>query len=153
MSVRLSTIHCSRCRPRRRQRLGFGWLRATVSRFANGEVHARRRTLVEQELELLKPGDLRSLAASLAGSFDARDVPLAVLCTCFGVEPTALRRAVDDGRAIATAYPLDAEGSEEADAAVARLVALLGPPADEASAARIGLLAQAGTATGALVES
>jgi cytochrome P450 len=132
---------------------GIGWLRATVSRFANGKVHARRRTLVEQELELLKPGDLRSLAASLAGSFDARDVPLAVLCTCFGVQLTALQRAVDDGRAIATAYPLDADVSEEADAAVGRLVALLGPGADEATAARIGLLAQAGTATGALVES
>ncbi|TML77574.1 MAG: hypothetical protein E6G12_03365, partial [Actinobacteria bacterium] len=67
--------------------VGVGWLRATVSRFANGEVHARRRTLVEEELEVLKLGDLRSLAASLAGSFDARDVPLAALCTCFGSNP------------------------------------------------------------------
>ncbi len=133
--------------------VGIGWLRATVSRFANGEVHARRRTLVEQELELLKPADLRSLAASLAGSFDARDVPLAVLCTRFGVEATALQRAVDHGRAIATAYPLDADVTERADAAVGRLVELLGPVADEATAARIGLLAQAGVATGALVES
>ena len=132
---------------------GIGWLRATVSRFANGNVHARRRTLVEQELELLKPADLRSLAASLAGSIDARDVPLAVLCTCFEVEPTALQRAVEDGRAIATAYPLDSDVTDEADAAVGRLVALLGPAADEATAARIGLLAQAGTATGVLVES
>jgi cytochrome P450 len=49
-----------------RARDGIAWLRANVSRFANGDVHTRRRALVEQELERLSPVDLRSLAARSA---------------------------------------------------------------------------------------
>jgi hypothetical protein len=132
---------------------GIGWLRASVSRFANGGVHARRRALAERELEMLPPATLRSLAASLASSTDGRDVPLAVLCTAFGVERSALPQAVVDARAVASAYPLGTEVTAEANAATSRLVALLGPAPDESTAARIALLAQAGTATGALIVS
>ena len=42
------------------------WLRATVSRFANGETHARRRALVEALLAELDPAALREEAAELA---------------------------------------------------------------------------------------
>jgi cytochrome P450 len=132
---------------------GIGWLRATVSRFSNGDLHARRRLFVEHELERLNRVDLRVMAAELAGSFEARDVPLAVLCTRLGVEPAALSHAVADARAVASAYPLDKNVTEDADAATGRLVTLLGPAADELTAARIALLAQAGAATGALIDS
>jgi cytochrome P450 len=132
---------------------GVGWLRAAVSRFANGNVHARRRALVERELESLQPAQLRVLAATLASSTEPRDVPLAALCTALGVDEQALPRAVADARTVASAYPLGSDPAGEADAATGRLVALLGPEADEATAARIAVLAQAGTATGALVES
>ena len=37
----------------------MAWLRATVSRFANGETHARRRALVEALLADLDPAELR----------------------------------------------------------------------------------------------
>ncbi len=129
---------------------GIAWLRASVSRFANGKVHARRRALADQELERLRPLDLRAMAERLAEAYDARDVPLAVLCTCFGVAGSALPQAVADARAIACSYPLDSSPVEGVDAAVSRLVALLGT-ADEATAARLALLAQAGAATGALI--
>ncbi len=80
---------------------GIAWLRASVSRFANGSVHARRRALADRELERLRPLDLRAMAERLAETYDARDVPLAVLCTCFGVAGSALPQAVADARAIA----------------------------------------------------
>lgn len=132
---------------------GIGWLRATVSRFANGSLHARRRALVERELESLHPARLRALAEQLASSTRARDVPLAALCTALGVDEQALPQAVADARAVACAYPLGSDPSGEADAATGRLVTLLGPAADEQTAARIAVLAQAGAATGALIES
>jgi cytochrome P450 len=132
---------------------GIGWLRATVSRFANGSVHARRRALVELELESLPPAQLRALAEKLSTSTEARDVPLAALCTALGVDDQALPQAVADARVVASAYPLDSDPADEADAAAGRLIAILGPEADEATAARIALLAQAGTATGALIET
>jgi hypothetical protein len=44
----------------------MAWLRATVSRFANGETHARRRALVEALLAGLPPAELRAEAAAMA---------------------------------------------------------------------------------------
>jgi cytochrome P450 len=132
---------------------GIGWLRASVSRFANGQLHARRRALVERLLDDLAPRQLRPDAERAAATIEGRDVPLAVLCTQLGVDRRALPQAVADARAVGAAYPLDSPASEAADAAVARLVALLGPTADEGSAARIALLAQAGAATGALIDA
>src|SRR5690349_24108365 len=41
------------------------WLRATVSRFAEGETHARRRALVEYILSDLDPARLRDEAAEM----------------------------------------------------------------------------------------
>jgi hypothetical protein len=132
---------------------GIAWLRANVSRFANGDVHGRRCALVEKELERLSPIDLRSLARRLSDSWDARDVPLAVLCTRLGIAPDALPQAVAEARIVASAYPLDSDRPEEADDAVGRLVTLLAGGDDEATAARIALLAQAGIATGTLIVS
>jgi cytochrome P450 len=132
---------------------GIGWLRATVSRFVNGSVHARRRALVERELASLHPAQLQALAEKLSSSTEARDVPLAALCTAFGVDDQALPQAVADARIVASAYPLGSDPADGADEATNRLVAILGPAADETTAARIALLAQAGTATGALIES
>ncbi len=40
----------------------MAWLRATVSRFANGETHARRRALVEARLATLDPDELAAAA-------------------------------------------------------------------------------------------
>ncbi|WP_433614832.1 hypothetical protein ACQP2P_09720 [Dactylosporangium sp. CA-139114] len=37
---------------------GIGWLRSTVSRFANGAVHARRRAIVEDLLAGIDPAEL-----------------------------------------------------------------------------------------------
>ena len=55
----------------------MAWLRATVSRFANGETHARRRALVEALLADLDPADLRDAAARRC----ATNASLIVLCT------------------------------------------------------------------------
>jgi len=40
----------------------MSWLRATVSRFANGETHARRRALTEARLATLDPAELAATA-------------------------------------------------------------------------------------------
>ena len=44
----------------------MAWLRATVSRFANDETHARRRALVEALLAEIDPAELREEAAAMA---------------------------------------------------------------------------------------
>jgi hypothetical protein len=133
---------------------GINWVRATVSRFSNGSTHARRRALVERELEQLDPAVLRNAARRAAlKTTDERNVPLIVLCTALGVGRRALPNAVADARTVAAAYPLDSSVDPLADAAANRLVALLGPTRDERTAARIALLAQATIATAALIES
>ncbi len=77
-----------------------GWLRASVSRFANGEAHARRRALAIGELERISPLALREDAgrrahaaldaAGRAGRLDvttslARRVPMAALAAALGI--------------------------------------------------------------------
>jgi len=73
----------------------LSWLRASVSRFANGAEHRQRRARATAELRLLAPGQLRQAAYRRAGAvmsaaagpgqrFDAmallaRRVPMAVM--------------------------------------------------------------------------
>jgi cytochrome P450 len=137
---------------------GVAWLRATVSRFANGADHARRRGLVLAELEALAPAELRraaesrteaALDASAGGSLDllqlARRIPVATLAAALGA-PEGL---AGDVATVAPVYPPGAEASPAGDAAVRRLVEALG--GGEAGAARICLLVQACDATAALI--
>lgn len=127
------------------------WLRATVARFSSGEPHRRRRALVEAELAELAPTVLRRSVA--AGSEEEVRVRVVrSLAETLGMpEPRAVAEAVT---VVAGAYFGGTDPA--ADAAVARLVAELGP-ADEAGLAaaanRIGLLVQACAATAALVEA
>ena len=44
----------------------MAWLRATVSRFASGDTHARRRAIVEELLAELDPAELRAEATAAA---------------------------------------------------------------------------------------
>ena len=68
----------------------MAWLRATVSRFANGETHVRRRALVEALLADLDPAELRHAAAAM--THDAATTPP---CAAARAE-TKLGRAVAD---------------------------------------------------------
>ncbi len=151
------------------------WLRASVSRFANGPEHDRRRALVVAELDRLDPAALRAAvcdqartalesgaesgAESSAGPSAeavgglARRVPALVLAERFGAfDPAGVATAVD---AVAAAYfPGAAEPVERAaDAATKSLLDLLaGPGLDEdLVVARITVLVQGYDATANLV--
>jgi cytochrome P450 len=155
----------------------MAWLRATVSRFANGETHARRRALVEALLADLDPAELREAAAVLTRAAaaplgadlrreskvdralpgepcsrraDAAYIPVAVLARALGVDPPHLADAVAATRRVAAAYHphTDAPG---ADAALRTLVSLLPNDAPEVVAARVQILVQACEATAGLV--
>ncbi|MFC4560810.1 isocitrate lyase/phosphoenolpyruvate mutase family protein [Nocardiopsis mangrovi] len=129
------------------------WLRAAVARFASGEPHRRRRSLVEAELARLDPDSLRRAAAAEPEG-DVRARVVRTLAHALGMpEPEAVAEAVT---VVAGAYFGGADTA--ADEAVARLVAHLAPDtADEAGleavANRIGLLVQACEATAALVDA
>jgi cytochrome P450 len=137
---------------------GMAWFRSSVSRFANGADHARRRGLAVAELAALAPAGLRraaeartedALAAAVGGTLDlmplARRVPVATLAAELG----APEGAVDDVLAIAAVYAPGSADSPAADAAVGRLVDALGD--GETGAARIALLVQACDATAGLI--
>jgi cytochrome P450 len=117
----------------------LAWLRATVARFSNGEEHERRRALVERELALLDPSELRRAArertvAELeragSGPIDISRgvIPVAVLASALGVDSGPdVAAAVG---AIAAAYQPGSGGEAEerlADAGVQHLVRLFGP--------------------------
>ncbi|MDH6132079.1 cytochrome P450 [Kitasatospora sp. MAA4] len=130
---------------------GVAWLRAAVARFSTGAEHARRRALVQAELDRLDPAALRSAAAA-GPEGEARLLVVRALAEGLGLpEPDAVAEAV---ALVARTY----FGGEdaEADAAVAWLLPRMFPHhagADqEAAANRIGLLVQACDATGGLVE-
>jgi xanthine/CO dehydrogenase XdhC/CoxF family maturation factor len=143
----------------------MAWLRATVSRFAEGDTHARRRALVEAMLAELDPAVLREAARQLSANpqwgltplrvaapagVDLPYVPVAVLASAVGVAPADLAAAVVAVRVVAAAYHpgTDAPG---ADAALSRLLSLLPGGEEEVVAQRVALLVQACEATGALV--
>lgn len=123
----------------------MAWLRATVSRFSEGETHARRRALIEARLAALDPAALRA-AARTHGGVPREYVPVAVLAAATGVDGDV----VDDVRTVAAAYHpgTDAPG---ADDALQRLLDRLPPGDDEAVAQHVALLVQACEATAALI--
>ncbi len=141
-------------------RAGMAWLRASVSRFANGETHRRRRALAEAELARLDPERLAAEAARLTAAalaeagaeLDAmslaRRVPVRVLCEALAGGPVDAA-LVEDAVAVAAAYPPGSASGPAEDAALAHLVAVFGD--GEEGAARIALLAQACDATAALI--
>lgn len=151
----------------------MAWLRATASRFANGETHARRRGLVEARLAALDPAELaataRRAAAAPAPATRAADeaaahgapraaspfagvprpyLPVAVLADATGMADPAA--AVAHTRVVAAAYH---PGTDHpgADDALASLLALLPPDEPERLAQHVALLVQACEATAGLV--
>ncbi|MCS7483946.1 hypothetical protein ACFFQW_28690 [Umezawaea endophytica] len=118
---------------------GVAWLRASVARFSEGVPHRRRRAVVEAELAAVDPGALRDLAAR------RRSGPVEVLAEALG-----LSVAAEDVEVVARSYQPHTAITDEADEALARLVAACGAY-DEVTANRIGLLVQACAATAALV--
>ncbi|MBT2235216.1 cytochrome P450 [Nonomuraea sp. NEAU-A123] len=126
----------------------LSWLRAQVSRFSTGEVHAERRRLVAERLATLDPAALRqaATAATLERGGDWPDVPTAVLGAALGI--TDEKRLVGAVTAAAAGY-LSGEEGPEADAAVADLVELLSGEGDPIP--RITILLQAHAATAGLI--
>jgi cytochrome P450 len=145
----------------------ISWLRAAVSRFANGTEHERRRARVIGQLSLLDPDELRGTAGERtravldeAGqrgdridvmALLARPVPMAAMAAMLGIaDPDPAAAAVI---AIAAGYfgGPDERVRQAADAATARLVDLLGVVDLDVKVARITLMAQACDATAGLV--
>jgi cytochrome P450 len=143
------------------------WLRASVSRFANGDEHGRRRSLAIDELARLDYAALRSAAyrrtiTALAGEGHpggrgevmgslARRVPMAALAESMGVADP--ERAAGEVIRVAAAYfpGAGAAAQESADSATAELVAMLRPADLEVIVARIALLVQGCDATAGLI--
>jgi cytochrome P450 len=118
---------------------GVAWLRATVGRFSTGPDHERRRALAVAILEAAPPAALRPRGD---------EHPVTVLARAIGV-----RQPIEDlVRAVAQAYQPGGGDEPRADAAVERLVTILGGAHDEPTAARIGVLVQACDATATLIE-
>ncbi|XVV11310.1 hypothetical protein ACQP2X_41785 [Actinoplanes sp. CA-131856] len=118
---------------------GVAWLRASVGRFCEGPDHVRRRGLAEAILDAIPP-------ESLTGR---RGHPVAVLAAAMGVTDPDVAPLVED---VAQAYQPGHGDDGVADPAVERLVVIFGGRRDEGTAARIGVLVQACTATLALIE-
>lgn len=144
----------------------FDWLRASVSRFANGHDHVRRRALVEADLAQLSPGALHDDASALTaavidGAPDRFDlmatvavvVPVTVLASAVGLDHGASTAAALAVSRVAAGYrdPDAASVRGTADSAVDELITLFGGEPSEAVANRIGLLVQAFDATAGLI--
>lgn len=129
----------------------LAWLRSHASRFSTGEVHARRRRLLEESLDALDPDALRDAARNLTLERDGRweGVPVTVLGHALGVRDTG--RLVEAVRAAAPGY-LSGEETPEADAAVRDLLTLVAG-STTVSVARVTLLLQAHDATEGLVRN
>jgi cytochrome P450 len=145
----------------------LSWLRASVSRFANGGEHEQRRAVVVGQLHLLDPQTLRRdcgerTRAELARAGRsgqrvdlmariARQVPMATMAAMLGAaDPELAAQAVV---AIAAGYfgTTDAQIASEAGAATVRLVSMLDPGDLAAAVACITLMVQACDATAGLI--
>ncbi|PMR61193.1 hypothetical protein C1A38_10510 [Verrucosispora sp. ts21] len=118
---------------------GVAWLRATVGRFSRGAEHERRRKLSTAILDQISPDSLRRAGAVHPVTALARHLNV--------TEPV-----VELVRDVAQAYQPGTGDESRADAAVDRLVAIVGGRFDEPTAARIGVLVQACEATAALID-
>ena len=133
------------------------WLRASVARFSNGADHVRRRALAVDLLASVDADSLQHKAFARTRSIVAdveiidvmtriaRPVPVGVLAEALGLPDVSA-----DVVPVAAAYHPHVTPDVAAEAALARLVAACGGPAEPA-AARIGLLVQACDATAGLV--
>jgi len=121
----------------------LAWLRATVSRFAAGADHARRRAMIVARLATLDPAALRERA---------RETGDATLTLAEALGATDPRAAADAVAEIAPHYnPPPGAPVPELGEPVARLLELL-PQADpEAAAQDIAILVQSHAATAALI--
>jgi cytochrome P450 len=144
----------------------IAWLRATVSRFSNGEQHAHRRAVVARELRELPPAALRAEAERRAhaviddavgsGRIDvmaslARRVPMAVLAARLGIAD-AERAAAAVIVTSAAYFPGAPEPAERAaDESTAELVRLLGQGDEEVIASKIAVMVQGCDATAGLI--
>ncbi|MBE2318022.1 hypothetical protein DVA67_018720 [Solirubrobacter sp. CPCC 204708] len=157
----------------------MAWLRATVSRFANGEPHARRRGLIEARLAALDPHALATAATRAAATpaTIAAAPPAAATPPATGASPppaagSALAgvpreylpvavlahatgvidpvAAVTHTRAVAAAYHPGTDASG-ADDALDALLALFPPDEPEALAQHVAILVQACEATAGLI--
>lgn len=151
----------------------IGWLRASVSRFANGEQHERRRAIAVRELQAMPPAALRADAeqrahavidaAAGAGRLDvmaclARRVPMAVLASRLGIADAD--RAAQAVIVTAAGYfpGSDAQAERAADRSTAELVRLLRPDQgiieekdEEIIAGKIALMVQGCDGTAGLI--
>jgi cytochrome P450 len=131
---------------------GMAWLRASVARFSSGPAHTRRRAIAVAQLSTADIWTLRRAACRRTTELCASGCDL--MATVARPLPTELLAAALDLpaatppliAAIARAYPTGAP-DPEADAAVE----LLAEHHNDATAARIGLFAQAFDATAALI--
>jgi cytochrome P450 len=129
----------------------MAWLRHSVARFCAGDVHARRRVLVVDELASLDPAALRCGMRQEMEPASASDLGRLVVRTLAEAmrlpDPPAVAEAI---HAMAGAYFGGADAN--ADRACAWLTEQLGG-ATEVVANRIGLLIQACDATAALIDN
>lgn len=140
---------------------GVAWLRAHVARFSSGVDHRRRRELVTAILAGVDPTALREAAFRRTSAVlrETDGQPIELMARVAKVVPVGLLAAAVDlpgapvaaVAVIARSYPADNGADPAADEAVARLVEACGGQADEAAAARIGLLVQTHDATARLV--
>ncbi|MFC4857106.1 hypothetical protein [Actinophytocola glycyrrhizae] len=139
---------------------GIRWLRGTVARFADGQAHQRRRLHVTGMLARADVTALRAAAAAATRAvFDsghpvdvlaqvAPVVPVEVLAEALDMPPVPVHHVA----AAAAAYQPGGDSADaQADNAVAHLVTVFGGVPDESTAARIGVLVQAHTATACLI--
>jgi cytochrome P450 len=134
----------------------MAWLRATVSRFASGPTHGRRRALATALLDEIDPTTLRehaaaatraALAAGASPQAIAGHVPVAILAAALGLDA----EVVGDVAIAAQGYQPGTDAGPRGDLAVEALVAACGGAPDENTAARIALLVQACDATAGLI--
>jgi hypothetical protein len=136
----------------------LAWLRASVPRFCEGAEHERRRALLERRLATIDPGRLRGHAdhvialAEALGASDPAAAAEAVREIAPHYNPPPLGAAADARQAAAGDARAGAgPASSPADAAVARLLALLPPGEPEAVAQDVCILVQGCAATAALI--
>lgn len=135
----------------------LSWLRATVSRFAAGADHARRRAMIVARLATLDPAALRERAretgdatltlAEAVGASDPRAAAEAVAEIAPHYNPAPAAAEAQRGAGTTSR----GEAADHADAAVARLLALLPAAPPEAGAQQIAILVQSHAATAALI--
>ncbi|MEY7971594.1 hypothetical protein AB8O38_06280 [Saccharomonospora xinjiangensis] len=124
--------------------IGLEWLRGEVARFNSGIRHRRRRAAVSLILRDLDPAVLREGARLADGAQETLAVRVVASALGSAVDP-------DDVAVVARHYQPHTPVSEDADAAVRRLVRACGGRGDERTAALIGVFVQACEATAVLI--